>query len=226
MTRAELHQMVLLNFGQRTDKTDLINRALDMALLRVLTVNQWSFSNKEADLTINLNDSNVALPSDCGKVMTATLVDGSSNLPLIGKTIDAFNSVAIVNEFTIVSVPTIICQEGLNLKFFPPADKSYEIHISYMLKTSFSNDSSESPDKSLDEAIISYATYYCCLTIEPNLAQMWFNNYQNSLYTALIADRRQGKTITTTPTYRRCESVDYDEDSIRLVHPLDLNELR
>jgi hypothetical protein len=228
MNRLQLREMVIANLGSRSDKNTIINSVLDMALARVLSTERWTFTNVDVSIDVEDGDSYVTLPNDCGKIMSLTLVDGTSILGVIEKNLDWFKRYLTTISTTTKSTPTICAQEGSILQIYPPADKAYSLNVSYMLSTTLTSDSSTTPSPILDEPIIAYATAYVFKSLQMfQESSLWEQAYAQSLTHAIQINRMQGFIKSSSFTERQPEVADDIEGNVIYpVQPFDPNSMR
>lgn len=192
MTRLQLRSLVIDN-TRRSDKTDLINAAIDLALEEIGLVHDFRLMSEESDLSVAQSAASVALPSDYYQVLEARLIDGTESFELQIKdknwVVERWPNIASVPEGT----PTVAYEENGTLVLAPRPNRTYTIRVTVSkLPSSLTSDSSSPTIAGISHAIVAWATAYVFKSIQQfEAARFWMQEYARSLILAVRADKRR-----------------------------------
>ncbi len=193
MTRAELRQAIIDNTG-RTDKSDVANRALDLALTDMSLHHPFRLLRKEvASLDFSTSSSSMVLPEDTFKLVSLTLVDGTSSLMLTGVHKNQMGSViGDVPASELTGRPRFYYEENNVIFFDRSADVDYVFKATIdVLPLAFASDSDRHPVPFLDAPLIAFGTAYVFRSLEQfENSREWMGEYMRALKAAIIADER------------------------------------
>ncbi len=195
LTRAQIRTLVLDATG-RTDKTTLINTAIDLGVEEFSTQYRWSDLLIEADATLTADVQSVALASDVARIIEIRLIDGNNSRTLRIRSKDW-----IVKHFpnpsaTNSAKATFGYLQGTTLFVVPIPDSAYTIRYSYYkLSAALTTDAQEVDVRHSGAAIAAYATYWVFQTVEKHEdAERWLATYLKLLDSAKRTDKENSVT--------------------------------
>jgi hypothetical protein len=201
MNREELRDAVIANIGGRTDKDDVINMALNLALVEVRNFHPFTLLRSETTVDIEEDDTYIDLPDGCFNVVEARIL-----------TSDALsNSIVLKSKEWVVSrYPDISSLEGgrpvlgyieqQKLYVYPASDDDYTIYLTIESTPSLSSDSTENPIPGTDMCLISWATSFVFNSLAlTSFASIWDKKYTDSLLLAVRGDTRNGQVKQMMP---------------------------
>lgn len=196
MNRGALRSAVMDITG-RTDKTDLTNTALDLALERLMKAFQWEEIEAEADLSISEGDTSVSLPSTAMKLIEARVIrDTNENSYSLGiwDRVEYLRHYPNASEVT-KGLPAIAYEENRTLHFVPPSNDDYTIKVTVTQRPSFSSDSTENPIEGSDESLIAYAASYVFSAVQQfEQGAVWMNKFAACLRSDLNSEAQTRST--------------------------------
>jgi hypothetical protein len=190
MNRGELRTLVLQN-TKRTDKLDLINSALDMAVDEVSAAYLWSDLLTE-DEVILYQGQPVSLATNTARVVEVRLVDGTVNSqPLQIRPKSWLAKYFPVPDLQAQRRPVYGYFEGVILHTIPLPAIDYTIRYSYYpLHGAFTGDASELLIRHASKAVVAYATHWMWFSLERYQdAEAWMTMYQRALESAKKLDK-------------------------------------
>jgi len=202
MNRSEIRTLVESATG-RTDKTTLINSAINIALRKVSSEALWNDLLTEAEATTTADTEYVALASTVRRLSEVRLIDGLSSYRIIVS--PKTWVVSMFPDLTAYSStkPHYGYLEGTTLYFVPPPDDAYTLRYTYYpLHTDLSDDTTETTIPQADEAVISYTVYWVFKSLEQHVnAREWHADYIVQLREAKRVDRNAAVEHFARPRY-------------------------
>lgn len=200
MDRAAARTLVESSTG-RTDKTTLINSALDLGVVKVSTARLWSQLRVSATASLLVDTSSVALASDAVRLTELRVLDGTSSYHLQLRAKEW-----VVRRWPLTSSlnrakPAWGYLEGKTLHVVPEADKAYTIGYSYCrLHPALTDDSDPLLIDAADAAVVAYAIYWVWFSLEqPETATSWKAVFEDELADAIKADHSSATEIFLLP---------------------------
>lgn len=193
MTRLQLRTLVEGNLG-RSDKSTLVNSAIDLALGDISTENVFEVMKTSTSLTLTIGSTSVALPSDFYKLEQATLINGTQSFPFQIRTRSWFlRRFPNVSAYS-ASIPVYGYIQNSVLYFAPKALDNYTLNLNYsFLMPSLTSDSDSTLTTLIDGAVVAYATYYIFKSTQNYTdSREWYGEYQAQVRSAIMADRKLG----------------------------------
>ena len=190
MTRSTIRGLVEDATG-RTDKTSLINSAIDIAVEEVSTQHLWSDMLTEANVTLIIAVADVTLATDVARVVEIRIIDDNLSRRLIIRPkswmVRHFPNPAAVST----GKPRYGYLEGQTLTVVPYPDAAYKITYSYYkLHAALSLDTSTVTIRHAGPAVAAYATFWVFQSIEKHEdANRWLVSYLQLLQSAKRVDR-------------------------------------
>ncbi len=200
MNRSAARTLVEESTG-RTDKTSLINSALDLAVKEVSKAKLWSTMLVEDTVSLLIATSSIALATDANRIVELRVVDGSSSykLQIRSRTfvIQRWPDVTALND----SKPAWGYFVGKTLHVVPAADQAYTIgYAYYRLHPALAADSDELLIDVADAAVIAYASYWVFLSLQQaEDAALWMATYKDRLGEAKEADHSSATEVFLRP---------------------------
>lgn len=200
MNRSDIRAIVEENTG-RTDKTTVINNAINAALKEVSGKHNWRDLRTEASVTTVADQEYIALASDVRRLDEVRWMDGlnSYEITIRPKTW----LVHYWPDFSAQSSgkPRYGYLEGTTLYMVPPPNEAKTITYSYFKRHASLTDETTDIDFSIaDEAVIAYATYRVFKSVQMHEdAVQWFADYKEALKTAKAMDRHSAVQQRATP---------------------------
>lgn len=189
-TRSELRTRVE-NVTKRTDKTTVINDALDIGL-REIEINSrhfWRDLVSIESLSVSDGDTSEALTANTHHVFGALLVDGTQSyrIRVLSRRqfLTWFPNVDDASE----SIPTHAYFDKSNIYFSAPMSSDNTVKVmSYILST-FASDATECPILDVENALSFYAISFLYGALEMfSASAFWERKYLASLTTAMMGD--------------------------------------
>lgn len=198
MNRAQIRELVLEN-TRRTDKTGLMNLAINAALQKVSSDHLWIDLMVSADLAIVANDASVAIPSNCHRLADARLIVAGS--PSMSRGIKVRPRTWVNQWYPSPSdqptgKPVYAYLEGSSLYFVPLSDGSYTVRVAYYrLHPDLTADTDECLIRHAGQCVAAYATHWVFKAIEQheNAAQ-WAGLYVDLFRSAKKVDKDNAAT--------------------------------
>lgn len=199
MTREEIRDLVVEATG-RTDKTSLINSAINIALEELSSRRSWSDLLVNTQVSLDEGEVSVDLASNTTRLIETRIVDVSgspaSDLKIKQKT-------WIVKRFpnppaAAAGRPIYGYLEGQTLYFIPVTNAAYDLKYSYYrLHPALTSDSDSVLIRGASSAIVAYTVYWVFQSLERNKeAQVWFGTYATKLAAAMKVDRDNTVVLT------------------------------
>lgn len=192
MNRSEIRNLVVEN-TRRTDKTSLINSAINIAVAELSSQRTWSDLQLEADLTTTASVASVDLPSDYHRLVEGRLVVAGSNF--LSRQIQIYPKTWVVKHYPnpeniAVGKPVLGYLEGTKLFLVPYPDDAYTLKITYFrLHPALATDSDTVLIRHGSQAVVAYATAWTFRAIEKHQdAAEWMQTYAQLLATAKEVD--------------------------------------
>ncbi len=190
MTRLTIRGLVEDATG-RTDKTSLINSAIDIAVEEVSTQHLWSDLLVSTNLFLVVGSTSKALASDVARVVEMRVIDNTLSYPLKIRPRSW-----VVRHFPNPSAqstgkPSFAYIEGQTLFTVPLPDAIYEIQYAYFkMHVALSTDASEVTIRHAGPSVVAYTTFWVFQSIEKHEeAQKWLVSYLQLLESAKKLDR-------------------------------------
>ncbi len=212
-TRSTLRNLVLEATG-RSDKTSLINSALDLALEEISAEHHWSDLRANGSVTVTQSSPSVDLASDLARLKLVRIMETDGNPAW---ELDVRSEEWVLARYTnplsdSESKPLFGYLLGKTLYLVPLPDNSYTIRYSYTkVHPAFTGDSDSLQIRAASAAVVAWATYWVFQSLEKHDdAARWLSTYEKSLMKAMrldrdnsaeriVADRRD--KIVTPPNY-------------------------
>jgi len=180
MNRSQIRELVVQATG-RTDKTSLINSAIDLAVQEISAQRLWSDLLVEASVSTSANTSYVTLASAADRITEVRVFDGSTDPAWPLKVRDKSWLVGKIPNFAALSTgePTYGYLEGRKLYLVPIPDGAYTIYYSYYRQhPSLTSDSSSVLIRGTDRAVAAYASFWVWQSLENHeQADKWLLTY-------------------------------------------------
>ena len=191
LSRATIRSLVEDAIG-RTDKTSLIDSAIDIAVEEISTQRLWSDLLNEDDVIMTIDTQSVVLDAtDIARVTEVRVIDGTTSRPigLRSKTwvVTHFPNPSAVNS----GKPTFGYLEGTTLFVVPLPDETYTIRYSYYrLHPAMTTDAQTVTIRHIGPAVAAYATFWVFQSIERHEdAERWLATYLKLLESARKIDK-------------------------------------
>ena len=187
-TRAELRERVE-NFTKRTDKADVINDALDMALDEIYLLHKWRELMTIKTLEPLEDATSISLPTGTHKIIEARFIDGTSSYKIRLLTRTKFLKwFPNVSDYS-ASKPRFAYYDSSTMYFSCPMSDDSDIYVMCYIKPSFASDSTECPIAVAENAITFYAVSLLYDSMEmPTIAHKWDLRYVRAVKQAIRAD--------------------------------------
>lgn len=203
MNRSQLRDVVS-EITNRTDKTNLINSAIDMALSEVGQRHDFREMRVTEDIPLAAGDLSCGLNGSLFHLITITLVDGVSSYGVELRTKPWF-----VQRFPNPSAsgatrPTHAYVEGTTLYFQAPMDTARTIRVTYTkLPPPLLTDASTPLIAFVDNCVIAWASCYVFRAIQMfQEALEWQKQFEMGLMHAIKADIRVSGTMVVSDQYQ------------------------
>ena len=191
MTRATIRGLVEDAIG-RTDKTSLVNSAIDIAVEEVSTQYRWSDLLSEDDVTMTIGTQSVALDAtDLARITEIRVIDGTTSRPITIRS-KSWVVTHFPNPSSVSSgKPAFGYLEGTTLFVVPLPDEAYTIRYSYYrLSPALTTDPQTVLVRHSGPAVVAYATFWVFQSIEKHEdAERWLATYLKVLESAKTADK-------------------------------------
>lgn len=196
MTRAEIRAIVLLNTA-RSDKSTLIDSAIDLCLQKISNWYDFSAVRTETDLVLLEDYYSISLPTDYFRLLPTgvKIFQGDNVYEFEMRTkswvLMRWPKLSVVPS----SIPAVGYEDKAQGKIFfaPPADGTYTLRLHYSTVLSLPEDTDSLPLPTLDEAVIAYATSYIFKGIEKfEEANIWMGDFISAYREAKHADEQPG----------------------------------
>jgi len=204
-TLAGLRAIVQQNLGNRTDKSMLIDSALNAALRQAVQRHRFKRLAVQSDLTLTTGVQAVVMPANAIQVVELRIIDGT-----MSHRIDLADKVMVTERFPNPWAfsnqrPSIAYEESGVLYFSPVPDKTYTLRGTYLFNpATLVSDTDSAGVDGLDAAMITYATSYVMRSIEKfSEADSWERQFEKELSAAIIADRRRPATVVLMQPHPR-----------------------
>src|SRR5680860_451357 len=159
MNRSELRAVVKANIGNRDDKDDLIDIALDLGIREFAKVHFFDELISESDLAIVEDDQSVDLPTTFFKVLFAGVIDSTSSFPFVFKSKNWVRERVPNVSALSTGKPSFGYVEKGTIYLYPVCNDSYTLRVTYStLPAAFASDATEIQVTGLDEALINWTT--------------------------------------------------------------------
>jgi hypothetical protein len=190
MNRSEIRALVEQTTG-RSDKTTVINSAINTALNKISAAHLWSELLTVGTGSLTVDAESFTLDSTLQRLTRFRILDSLLSYPL-----------TIVNESWVLSQfpdpsafgsgkPRFGWLRGKVLHLLPVPDSTYNVSYTYFRKhPGLDSDDAEVLISCADDAVIAYTTYWLFRSIEKHEdANQWFADYQMHLRDAKEMDR-------------------------------------
>ena len=178
MSRVSIRNAVIEATG-RSDKTDLINSAINTAVSEVSAARIWSDLLVQADATLTAGNNQVTLASDVLRVLEIRVIDGTASRPLMVRP-----KVWVVGNFPNPSAsntgsPVWGYLEGLVLSVVPIPNANTTLRYTYARNhPPMSSDSSTVLIRHTTAAVTAYATFWVFQALEQHeSADRWLKTF-------------------------------------------------
>jgi hypothetical protein len=192
MNRAQLRTLVLSATGRSQDLA-LINSALDFAVQKVSAEHSWLDLLTEAEATLLQGQRSVDLAEDITRLNEDIRVIQTNFLDY---TLPIRTRQWVLQHFPnwetrAPSRPQYGWLQGKKLFVLPEAVSNFTIRYSYYrIHPVFANDGSQTLIRSIDPAVVAYATHWVWQSMEkPQEAQRWLEVYFRHLADAKKVDK-------------------------------------
>lgn len=210
MNRLQARNLVIENTG-RTDKEDLINSALDLALEEISTEALWLDLLTPGSVTLLTGQSSIALSPEVDRVSEIRLIDGLNSYRL-----EIRPKVWVVARYPNADVfttnrPTVGYLEGTTLFVNCLSSEDFELRYTYCpLHPALADDADEILIRNGTPAVIAWATSWVFQAIEKNAeAGSWDARYQSLLKSAKRANTNSAITQQFTVNGQSYASPEY-----------------
>lgn len=201
MNRAEVRNLVIETTG-RSDKTTLINSAINIALNKLSSEYLWNDLLTEASANLTVGSNAVSLASNMRRLSEVRLLDGLNSHEIIVKRRTWIAEMFPDITAYAASRPRYAYVSGTTLYLVPAPDAVYNgIEYSYYrMHPDLTDDSTDILIPQADEAVIAFTTYWVFKSIEKHEdAAQWFAEYQMLVRDAKRVDRDSAVDSTATP---------------------------
>ncbi len=177
----------------RTDKGDVIDSALDLALEEMGQQHTFKSMWSESDLTIVADDDEVSLPAETLQVVEARLIDDllSQPFPLYAKTwvVEKWPNIAARST----GKPRFGYEDRGVIKLYPESDGEYTLRVTVIaLPTLAAGDASEPTVAHVNKYLINSATAETFRSVESyEAAAVWDRRADRALKMAIRFDRKR-----------------------------------
>jgi len=189
VTKAEIVSLVVLHTN-RSDKTELMERAIDLALKEICLRHGFQKNCYKVDVAVTTDDTSFTLPTDCLDVVDLRIKnDGTST----GEQIDIITRSQMLkkdpelNGGSQSGKPILAWQESNTLQLYPKVNNDYTLELGYFALEALEEDSTSTNVAELDDAIVSWVTHYVYKSI--NMIQesaVWKQSYETAIKHAKI----------------------------------------
>lgn len=219
MNRSDLRTEVI-GITNRSDKTTLINNAINLALEDLYNRHDWFEARSQTDTVIAAGDYSVSLPSANARLLEARVLDVSDERSV---KLDIRHKNAIIDRYPYPetmtqSWPRLGYTEGGSLFFYPPADDAYTIRMTSIAPQQLSDDVTDIALLGLRSALVSYACAHVYLSLEMlREADYWRQRYEAAYLVARRSDERRVADFVQTRLHQG--QSDYRSDTERQLDP-------
>jgi hypothetical protein len=191
MNRSELRALVIQNTG-RSDKTSLINSAINIALKEISSAKRWSDLLTRGTATLTANTGYIDLASDLARLDEVRLFEtsGTTAWDLEVRRKSWLTGKYPNPEAYSPGKPVFAYLEARRLYLYPIPDAAYPVRYTYYkIHADLSSDSSSSDLRFVDQAVIAFATAWVFQSLQQHDdAKRWFGTYAAFLASAKGAD--------------------------------------
>ena len=176
-TRAELRTRVVA-ITKRTDKTTVINEALDMGLADAAWPHDWREMKSIETLSASAGDTSISLPTGTHHVSEARFINGTQSHKLIilprTRFLRMFPNVADAQE----TKPQYVYVDNDTMFFNGPLSDDFDIYATCYILPSFTDDSTENPISVLNNALTYFMLSFLYDSMEMfSAARVWDGRY-------------------------------------------------
>lgn len=190
MNRQALRNLVIEATG-RTDKVDLINNALNLAVEEVSLARNWSDLQREGVAFTIGGSRSISLAPDLARLSEVRVVDGFNSWQMRLRPKEWVVRYYPNPEVSTHAKPIIGYIESKTLYLVPVPDTTYELRYTYYrTHPPLNSDTDELLIRGVDRAVVAYAIFWVMQTIEKTQeAVTWHQTYSVSLASAIKLDR-------------------------------------
>lgn len=202
MNRSEARNLVIQTTG-RSDKSDLINDALNLALDKVSSQRLWSDLLTEGQATLTTGTQTIALATGVKRLAEVRLMDGLNSYRIAIKTKNWLVNVYPNPDAASDARPAYGYMQGSTLFLVPIPDQDYTIAYSYYrLHPKLTSDGDLLLITHADSAVLAFATYWTLkATMQHEDAEKWFMEYDVAVRDAKRVDA-QNTAVTIVADQR------------------------
>jgi len=209
-TKAELVTRVQ-NITKRTDKSTVVNDALDMGLRQISYLHDWSELVSIETLSTTTDDTSATLTTGTHHIIEARVIDGTHSYKL--RVIPRMQFYRLYPNVASASSskPCLAWSDNTTLYFSAPLDSGYDIYVmSYILST-FTTSTTECPIALAENALSFYAVSFLYDSLEMfNAASVWNRRYEQAVAIAIKTDLAQPAREHIAEGFRGIPTDDYD----------------
>jgi hypothetical protein len=200
MNRSEIRSQVEDNVG-RTDKTTVINNAINAALKKISAEHLWFDLRTEASVVATADQEYVELASDVRRLSEVRWMDGLNSYRITIRPKSVLVKMWPDFSAQFPNKPRFGYLEGTTLYLVPPPNEALTITYSYYKRhASFTDDTTDVTPTLIDEAVIAYATYRTFKSVgQHEEAVQWFADFADALATAKKMDRHSAIERAAAP---------------------------
>lgn len=200
MDREDIRDLVIETTG-RSDKTTLINSAINIALNKLSTSFLWADLLKEGSGTMTASTGYVSLASDYKRLSKFVVIDGLQSYPLDIRLKSWIKHWYPDPSSLSESRPGFGYVEEKKVYFVPYPDDNYNYTYSYYrLHPDLTDDVDELLIRGAEEIIVSYATYWVLKALEKHdQAIQWKADYEDQVKSLRRADVSPAESQIATP---------------------------
>lgn len=190
MNRLTIRNLVI-EATRRSDKTSLINSAIDIAVEEVSSQRMWSDLLTAGQTSLILGQGFIDLASDLARLTEIRLIDGTSSRNLIIKTREWVGDYFPSPESFSTGRPVYGYLLGKTLHIVPRPDAAYVLKYTYVkLHPALASDTSEVLIRHAGPVVAAYATFWVFQSINQQMeAEKWLVTYFKLLESAKKIDR-------------------------------------
>ena len=206
-TRAQLRSLVEDTTG-RTDKSDLINNALQFAIEEMLQRYSWrNLATVQAtnDSVLSIGDTSLTLTATTIRIREARGIDGTTSGWAIRVLMKEkfLREVPNIASITGDSKPEIGYQDGQTFHFAPGSDSTYTIRVTGDMLVTMDDDTDTNPIIMGDHALTCFATAFTFRALEQfESAASWDEQFEKAFIVARRNDTRMIAEVVKPDPHR------------------------
>lgn len=198
LTREQLRNSVIANTN-RSDKADLINDAINMALDEITMRHTFKSKKQQISVSVVAEDTSFVIPEGINRLLSVRVENSDGNVfhnLVIMPKARLERTFPALGQNNISGIPTYGYEENGVVYFLPKAVAAYSFLVTGdSLSGTFTSDSDTCLIPGVDPCIIAWATAWVFKSIEQfEDASVWDQRFEKSYLFAVRNDRRRPAT--------------------------------